>query len=168
MLACANLCGGLATRLRPVTEDVPKSMISIAGRPFVAHQLDLLRSRGVAQVVLCTGHLGDQIRAYVGDGSRFDLDVLYSPDGDQPLGTAGAIRKALPLLGESFFVLYGDSYLPCDMRAVAGAFHAARLPALMTVYKNSGKYDSSNVVLRDGRVSCYDKESRSPEMCYID
>ena len=139
-------------------EQIPKSMIPIAGKPFIAHQLDLLRSQGVSEVVLCVGHLGRQIEDYVGDGARFELRILYSFDGDQLLGTAGAIRKALPMLDAAFFVLYGDSYLPCDFRAVLASFEASHLRGLMTIYKNEGQYDSSNVEAHDGRITLYDKK----------
>src|SRR6266852_5514518 len=107
----ALLAGGLATRLLPLTETIPKSMILVAGEPFIAHQLRLLAREGVTDVVICSGYLGEQIEAYVGDGSRFACHVRYSADGDLPLGTGGALRRALPLLGERFLVMYGDSYL---------------------------------------------------------
>lgn len=168
MLDCAILCGGLASRLRPLTERIPKSLLVVAEKPFIVHQLELLRSQGVTRVVLCVGHLGHQIREFVGDGSLFEMNVSYSSDGEHPLGTAGAIRKALSMLGPSFFVLYGDSYLPCDFEAVATAFAAARLPALMTIYENAGKYDSSNVEVQNGRIFRYDKKVRSRGMRYID
>jgi N-acetyl-alpha-D-muramate 1-phosphate uridylyltransferase len=167
-LPCAILCGGLATRLRPVTERIPKSLIEINGEPFIAHQLRLLRSNGIDQVVLCVGYLGEMIQDLVGDGSMFDMGVEYSFDGAQLLGTAGALRKALPMLGESFFVLYGDSYLPCDYGAVATSFEHADSDALMTIYRNAGSFDSSNVEAAAGRIVRYDKRNRTPAMQYID
>ena len=108
----ALLAGGLATRLRPLTEKMPKSLVSVGGAPFIAHQLEMIRAEGIEEVVICAGHLWEQIRDYVGDGSAFGLAVDYSLDGAQPLGTGGALVKALPKLGHEFFVLYGDSYLP--------------------------------------------------------
>src|SRR5271163_370338 len=111
MFAVAILAGGLATRMRPVTERIPKSMIEVAGRPFIEHQLELLQAENVKNVVLCVGHLGEMIQAHIGDGKRFGLSVSYSFDGERLLGTGGALRRALPLLGHDFFVLYGDSYL---------------------------------------------------------
>ena len=133
MLPIAILAGGQALRLRPTTATVPKSLIPIAGEPFLAHQLRLLRRSGLEHVVLCVGFLGEQIQDFAGDGSAFGLHVEYVSDGPSPLGTAGAIRKALPLLGNTFFVLYGDSYLACDYRDVQNAFAAANADALMTV-----------------------------------
>src|ERR1039458_4877965 len=112
MLPVAILAGGWATRLRPVTEKIPKALIEINGEPFLAHQLRLLASKGVKRAILCVGYLGEMLEAYAGDGSRFGLQLTYVPDGPHLRGTAGAVAHARPLLGESFFVLYGDSYLP--------------------------------------------------------
>ena len=168
MFECAILCGGLATRLRPVTEAIPKSLIPIHGEPFLAHQLRLLRSGGVKEVVLCVGHLGEQIQQFAADGQAFGVHISYSFDGDRLLGTGGAIRKALPFLGEQFFVLYGDSYLPCDYGDVARVFAASAKRGLMTIYKNEGQYDSSNVEAANGMILCYDKREKTPEMKFID
>ena len=115
----AILAGGLATRLRPITEKIPKSLVPVAGRPFLAHQLDLLRSRGIRRAVLCVGYLGEMIQRDFGDGRNSGVQLDYSFDGEKLLGTGGAIKRALPLLGPEFFVLYGDSYLPLDFAPVA-------------------------------------------------
>ena len=168
MFPVAILSGGLATRLGPLTKATPKSLLEIAGQPFLAHQLRLLRRAGAEKVVICAGHLGEQIRDYCGDGSRFGLQVEYSFDGDTLLGTGGALKRALPLLGQNFFVLYGDSYLPCDYRAIQNAFAASGKKALMTVHRNVGKWDASNVEFRDGRILAYDKRNRNERMQYID
>jgi NDP-sugar pyrophosphorylase family protein len=168
MVPIAILAGGLATRLRPLTETIPKSLIDIAGEPFLAHQLRLLRRHGFERVVLCVGYLAEQIRDFAGDGSRFDLEIEYSPDGPRLLGTAGAIRRALPHLGDSFGVIYGDSYLPCDYAAALAAFRDSGKPGLMSVFANRGLWDSSNVEFTGGRILAYDKANRSPAMQYID
>jgi len=168
MLPLAILAGGLATRLRPVTEKIPKALVEINGEPFLAHQLRLLASRGIRRVTLCVGHLGEMLQAYAGDGGRYALELSYSFDGPQLRGTAGAIAQARPLLGESFFVLYGDSYLPCDYAAVERAFLDSGKPALMTVYPNRGRWDTSNVQFEDGRILAYNKKLRTPEMRHID
>jgi N-acetyl-alpha-D-muramate 1-phosphate uridylyltransferase len=168
MLPVAILSGGLATRLRPITEKIPKSLLEINGEPFLAHQLRLLHANGIRQVVLCVGYLGEMIEAYAGDGSRFGMEIRYSPDGPALRGTAGAIAQALPLLGDRFFVLYGDSYLPCDYAAVERAFEASGKTALMTVYHNRGQWDTSNVQYEDGRILAYNKKLRTPEMLHID
>ncbi len=167
-LPVAILAGGRATRLGELARDTPKSLIEVAGKPFAAHQLELLKSRGVTDVVFCLGHLGERVQGVIGDGSAFGIRVRYSCDGERLLGTGGALRKAMPLLGEAFHVLYGDSYLECDYQAVASAFKASGLDGLMTVVRNDDRWDRSNIVLRDGRIVRYDKANRTPEMRHID
>lgn len=168
MLPCAILCGGLATRLRPITETIPKSLVPINGEPFLAHQLRLLQRKGVREVVLCIGYLGEVIQDFAGDGRGFGVTIGYSFDGAPLLGTAGAIRKALPQLQEQFFVLYGDSYLNCDYPDIANVFEASRKRGLMTIYHNEGNFDTSNVEAENGSILRYDKKNRTPEMRYID
>lgn len=168
MLPVAILAGGLATRLRPVTETIPKSLIDVNGEPFIAHQLRLLSSEGVDRAVMCTGYLGEAIREFAGDGRRFGIDLAYCEDGPKLRGTAGAIRNALPLLGDRFLVLYGDSYLPCDYRAVEQAFLKSGQPGLMTVFRNGNQWEKSNVEFTNGRIVVYDKTTRSAAMEYVD
>lgn len=168
MLPCAILCGGLATRLRPITAKIPKSLISINGEPFIAHQLRLLHAKGLTRVVLCVGYLGEMIQEFAGDGKRFGVNVSYSFDGTSLLGTAGAIRKALPLLDSAFFTLYGDSYLTCDYQLIAESFRVSRRRGLMTIYRNEGHFDASNVEASDGVIVRYDKHNRTAEMRHID
>jgi NDP-sugar pyrophosphorylase family protein len=167
-LPVAIVAGGLATRLHPITQKIPKSLLDVAGRPFVVRQLDYLRQQGITQVVMCLGYLGEQVEAVVGDGSAFGLGVRDSWDGPRLLGTGGALRQALPLLGEQFFVFYGDSYLPIDFRAVERDFLASGRPALMTVLKNDDQWDKSNVLLLDGCIAEYNKRIPRPEMAHID
>ncbi len=162
------LAGGLATRLRPITEKIPKALVEIGGKPFIYHQLRLLHSHGIRRVVISAWYRGDMIRDYVNDGSQFDMNVDYVFDGDVPLGTGGAIQKALPLLDTPFFVLYGDSYLPCDYANIQTYFTVRDQPALMTVFRNLGKWDSSNVEMADDRIVKYDKKNKSPSMEHID
>ena len=162
------LAGGLATRLRPITEKIPKSLVPVAGKPFLAHQLDLLRSRGIRRVVLCVGYLGEMIQREFGDGEDYGVKLDYAFDGPKLLGTGGAIKRALPKLGGEFFILYGDSYLPLQYAPVAEFFHRSGKPGLMTVYRNEGLYDTSNVVFADGEIKVYDKKVRLPEMRHID
>ena len=167
-LPVAVLAGGLATRLGSLTKQTPKCLLEVSGHPFIHHQLRQLREQGVSKVVLCLGYLGEQVVEVVGDGSAFGLEVAYSFDGPELRGTAGAIRRALPLLGEAFFVLYGDSYLECRYDDVQAAFESAGRLALMTVFQNEGKWDTSNIECRDGRIRAYDKAARTPAMHYID
>jgi len=168
VLPVAILAGGLATRLRPVTEKVPKSLLDVNGEPFIAHQLRLLKVNGVSRVVLCVGFLGEMVRDVVKDGHAFGLEVNYSFDGPSLLGTAGALKRALPLLGRTFLTLYGDSYLLCDYARVAKVFEASGMQALMTVFRNEGQWDTSNVEFTDGRILAYNKKKRTPRMKYID
>jgi NDP-sugar pyrophosphorylase family protein len=164
----AILAGGLATRLRSLSHQIPKSLIEVAGRPFIHHQLRQLHDQGVHRVILCLGHLGEQVVDSVGDGSAFGLEVVYSFDGPNLQGTGGAIRRALPFLGPTFWVLYGDSYLECDYGAVQAAYEAAGKLALMTVFHNQGQWDKSNVEFRDNVLLAYDKVGHNERMQHID
>jgi prepilin-type processing-associated H-X9-DG protein len=167
-LPVAILAGGLATRLGAVTAAIPKALVEVADRPFAEHQLRWLRDEGVDHVVFCVAHLGSMIQAALGDGSRFGLRLDYVFDGAPLLGTAGALKRALPLLGDSFFVLYGDSLLTCALDPVEQAFRASGRAGLMTVYRNDDQFDRSNVLFADGRLQRYDKVNRTPDMRHID
>jgi NDP-sugar pyrophosphorylase family protein len=165
----ALLAGGLAKRLGPEAHAIPKALVQVAGRPFIEHQLDLLRKNGVRKIVLCLGHLGDQIEDHLGDGSAFSLDLSYVHDGQTLLGTGGAITRALPSLGDVFWVMYGDSYMDIDYRAVLAHFaNQNSALGLMTVYRNEDRWDRSNVIFRNGRLIRYDKRDRTSDMRYID
>jgi N-acetyl-alpha-D-muramate 1-phosphate uridylyltransferase len=167
-LSVVILAGGLATRLGKITEKVPKSLVEVAGQPFICRQLDYLRKQGIQKITICIGFLGEMIESVVGKGSQFGLEVTYSHDGSKPLGTGGAIKKALPLLDESFFVLYGDSYLPVNFLSVEKAFRDSQKSALMTILKNTDQWDKSNVSYLNGELVEYNKDSPSPDMNYID
>ena len=168
MYPVAILAGGIATRMRPHTDSLPKALLPVAGEPFIAHQLARLREQQITNVVLCVGHLGEQIREFVGDGNRWQIRVSYSFDRPTLLGTGGALRRALPLLGDAFFVLYGDSYLRCDFAAVAQTFATSNRAGLMTVYRNDNALEPSNVHFEHGEVVKYDKQSPSGFMRHID
>jgi NDP-sugar pyrophosphorylase family protein len=168
LIPAVILAGGLATRLRPLTQDFPKALVEVAGKPFLWHQLRLLRRNGIREVVLLTGYKGELIRDRFGNGAEVDVSLTYREDGPQLLGTAGAIRNALDLLPQRFFVLYGDSYLTCDYSDVQEAFLRCRLPALMTVYRNENRHDTSNVEFDGERILRYDKRNRTPAMSFID
>ena len=164
----ALLAGGLATRMRPFTETIPKSLLEVAGKPFLDHQLALFARQGVGRVVVCAGYLGEKMQDYAGNGSRWGLSLTWSFDGQQLLGTGGALMKALPLLGEEFLVTYGDSYLDEPFGPVVDAFRASGQPALMTVYRNDGRFDTSNIEFENGRLKRYDKSNLTPAMHHID
>ena len=168
MLPVAILAGGLATRLRPLTETIPKAMVQVNGEPFAFHQLRLLQRHGIDRVVYCVGYRGEQVADAVGDGSRFGLQVRYSFDGPVLAGTAGALKIARPLLGPDFFVLYGDSFLDCDYLVVESAYRQAGKAALMAVFRNDGRWDTSNVEFADGRIIEHSKAHRTERMRHID
>jgi NDP-sugar pyrophosphorylase family protein len=168
ILPVAILAGGLATRLRPLTETVPKALVEVAGEPFAFHQLRLLARNGFTEAIFLTGYRGEQIAAAVGDGHRFGLAVRYVTDGPTLLGTGGAIARAQAQLGKRFGVIYGDSWLDFDYQAAIAAFARDGRPALMTVFRNEGHWDTSNVEFRNGEIVTYSKRIRTPEMRHID
>lgn len=169
MFPAVILAGGLATRLRPVTETIPKALVDINGEPFISHQLRLLRAQGVTNIILSVAYRGEMIREYVGDGSAFGVSVSYVEDGPQLLGTGGAIKHALnDINSEAFFVLYGDSYLPCDYAAVQQYFMQTDKLGLMTVFHNEDKWDASNIEFANQTIIAYDKKNKTPRMQYID
>jgi NDP-sugar pyrophosphorylase family protein len=178
-MQCVILAGGLATRMRPLTDERPKALLPVAGRPFVDHQLDWLARHGVTHAVLSIGYRGEMLRAHVGDGARFGLDVSYVDEGTDLRGTAGALRLALAegALEEAFLVTYGDSFLPVDFADVWGRFRRSGRPALMTVFRNEGRWDTSNVIFEpagdagEGLVVLYDKKRATrpaADFAYID
>ncbi len=157
--ATAILAGGLATRLGSVSAYTPKSMLLVGGQPFIAHQLEQLSAQGLPEVVICAGNLADQIESFVGNGAKFGCKVRYSFDGQSRMGTGGALRLALPLLGEHFVVMYGDSYLQQPIPPVWEAFLQAKKAALMTVFENRNRWDRSNIEWRDGSIVRYEKSA---------
>jgi NDP-sugar pyrophosphorylase family protein len=167
-LPVAILAGGLATRLRPITEKVPKLLVEVAGEPFFSHQIRLLKSAGLTHLVLCVGYLGEKIVELYGDGAKWGVKIEYSFDGPKLLGTGGALIQAMPKLGDAFYVLYGDSYLPVDYCTVADFFVRSGQLGLMTVYENHGRYDTSNVWFENEQIKVYDKKARLPQMHHID
>ncbi|MFZ5494435.1 MAG: nucleotidyltransferase family protein [Verrucomicrobiota bacterium] len=167
-LPVALLAGGLATRLRPLTEKIPKLLVEVAGEPFFSHQLRLLKKNGLTRIVLCVGYLGDMIVEQYGDGSKWGVEIQYSFDGEKLLGTGGALIRALPKLGDAFYVLYGDSYLPIDYQAVGRAFLASGKLGLMTVFENREAWDASNVWFEGGSIRHYSKKVKLPQMKHID
>lgn len=151
-----------------MTQEIPKSLAPVAGRPFLDHQLELLASQGVDRVVLCIGYLGGQIREFVGDGSRWGLSAAYSEDGPSLLNTGGCLKKAEPLLAERFLMIWGDSYLLLDYRAVWEQFNRLGLPGLMVVWRNQNRKKPSNVRLEGDKVASYNKVDPGPEYDCID
>jgi NDP-sugar pyrophosphorylase family protein len=161
------LAGGLGTRLRPLTERAPKAMTPVNGKPFIDYQLELLRKGGVDEFVLCVGHLGEAIERHLGDGSSLGCSIRYSYDGPRLLGPAGALRKAEALLGDRFFVTYGDAYLRAPYGSLMGALAASGKLGVMAVYRNRGRFGKSDVVVKGGAVVRYDKKNTATGMDWI-
>jgi MurNAc alpha-1-phosphate uridylyltransferase len=168
MLPLAILAGGLATRLRPITDSIPKSMIEICGQPFVHWQMKQLAKCGFTEIVFCIAYKSEMIEDFLSDGAKYGIKIRYSHDGLRQLGTGGAIVKSLPLLGDRFMVLYGDSYLPIDFSEIEKIYMDSSKPALMTVYANNGRFDTSNVEFTKGVLKRYQKGIVSPGMSHID
>jgi len=168
MLPVVLLAGGIATRMRPLTEKIPKSMLEIADRPFIAHQLCLLKNKGIEHVILCVGYFGEMIESYLNANGAFGLKIIFSYDGNTLLGTGGAIKNIGDKLPDNFFVLYGDSYLDIDYKKVEEAYYQSGKKALMTVYKNEGKWDTSNVAFNNNEIVSYNKKNKTKAMNYID
>jgi NDP-sugar pyrophosphorylase family protein len=160
--------------MRPFTASMPKALLPVNGVPFIDHQLRWLAAHGVDEIVLSVGYRGQQLRDHVGDAGRFGLRVRYVDEGERLRGTAGALRLALDegALDEAFLLTYGDSYLPVDFGAFAGAFSRSGAPAMMAVFRNHGRWDQSNAIVSGDRVTLYDKRRRDPAaaagMEYID
>ena len=179
-MQCVILAGGLATRMRPLTDVRPKALLPVAGRPFADLQLEWLARHGVTDVVLSIGYKGEMLREHVGDGARFGLAVSYVDEGEHLRGTAGALRLALSrgALEESFLVTYGDSFLPIDFGAVYRAFRGAGpAPRSRRSSRSEGRWDTSNVITTSasaagaGRVVLYDKRRQTrpaADFAYID
>ena len=167
-MQCVVLAGGLATRLRPITEKIPKSMVDVKDRPFLQYQVDLLKRSDVKDIILCVGYLGEQIESFFGNGEKFGVKIRYSYEKEQLLGTAGAIRNAIDLLDDKFFILYGDSYLDINYKEVLDYFSKVNYPALLVVYRNENKWDASNVIFNNGFIEVYDKEKQIPGVKHID
>jgi NDP-sugar pyrophosphorylase family protein len=161
------LAGGLGTRLGEHVRDVPKPLLEVAGEPFLVHQLRLLAAFGASEVVLCVGYHGAKIESRLG-AECCGIEIRYSFDGPGLDGTLGAVRRALPLLGERFLVLNGDTYLRIDYTAASAAWQASGLPAMMCVLRNQDRWERSNVRYADGRVLAYDKQAPSADMSWID
>lgn len=168
MLPVAILCGGLGTRLKPITEKIPKALVEVAGKPFIFHQLEYLGQQNIEKVVLCLGHMGEKIEKEVAQNNFNGLQIQYSYDGMPLKGTGGAIKKAIPLLGDNFYVQYGDSFLPVKYKPIEHFYFESNKPALMTVFRNNNKWDKSNVIFDNYSISEYNKKEFKANMHFID
>ncbi len=163
----AILSGGLGTRLGDLTKNRPKSLVKVQGKPFLEYQLALLKQAGITNIVLCTGYMGEQIKSQFGNGGKWGINIKYSSE-DKPLGTAGALKKAEALLEDTFFTMYGDSYLFLDFSHIMSYFESQKKLALMTVYKNYDRYDRSNTVVEGNLVKKFSKQEKTKDMVYIE
>jgi NDP-sugar pyrophosphorylase family protein len=162
------ICGGLGTRLGHLTKYTPKSMIPIEGKPFLEYQIENLKKQSITDIVLCVGYLSEKIEEYFANGDKFGVNIKYSFDKEKPLGQIGAVKNAETLLKETFFIMYGDSYISADLHKLHNLFMQHDKPALMVVYKNNDKYDRSNVIFQDNMVIGYGEKDRTRDMIYID
>lgn len=163
------MAGGLATRLRPLTDDIPKSMISIEGKTFLQYQIELLNPYGVKEIVLCVGYRGKKIENYFGNGNKYNARILYSYEKEKLLGTGGALKLAEPYLDEKFFLIWGDSYVRLNYKEMYD-FHmknSCDFDVTMAIFYNIRNYDKSNIVYKNGKIKKYEKNSND-EMKYID
>jgi NDP-sugar pyrophosphorylase family protein len=166
-LQAVILAGGLGTRLGRLTRTVPKPMLPVDGRPFLEYEIELLRKNGIGDIVLCVGHLGEAIEDHFGDGREFGVSIRYAYDRKKLLGPAGALKRAEPLLDDSFFVTYGDAYLRADYRMIMSRLRQSGALGLMTVYRNNDRHGRSDIVVKEGRVVLYDKKNRAEGMVWI-
>ena len=168
-LQIAILAGGKATRLYPTTKTISKSMIKICRKPFFTYQIELLKKNNINNIVMCVGTFSEQIVNYFGDGKKFGVSIKYSVEKpNNLLGTAGALKNAQEYLDDTFFVTYGDSYLPIDFSIISDTFKKSGKLALMTVYKNNNNFDTSNVAINANLVTIYNKSAKDKNLEYID
>jgi MurNAc alpha-1-phosphate uridylyltransferase len=168
MLSLAILAGGVASRLMPITKNTPKSLVLINDKPFIHYQLEYLKKQKIKNIVLCVGHFGKMIENEIGDGKKYGLSIKYSYDGKNLLGTGGAIKKALPMLDETFYIMYGDSLLPINYKTIEKKFLASNKPALMTMIKNNNQWDKSNILYNGKYIVEYNKKNPTGKMKYVD
>jgi N-acetyl-alpha-D-muramate 1-phosphate uridylyltransferase len=166
-LQAVILAGGLGTRLRPLTNTVPKAMVPVNGKPFLEYELNLLKTNGIFDIVLCVGYLGDIIHDYFGNGERLGIRISYSYDGEELLGVAGALKRAEHHLRDIFFVTYGDAYLSADYNGAMKEFMGTRKLGMMLAYENHNAYGKSDLAIKDGFVTKYDKQNQTPDMVWI-
>jgi MurNAc alpha-1-phosphate uridylyltransferase len=168
MLPIAILAGGYATRIKPISDSIPKALLEFNHKPFLEWQLQLIEKNNGSLVVLCISHKSELIKAFIDGRPKSKLEIVLSYDGEQQLGTGGALIKAMEFLGNEFLVLYGDSYLPINFHEVSDYFQKSKKLGLMTVLRNTLNLESSNVVYDNGWVRRYDKKHHSADMNYVD
>ncbi len=166
-MQAAIIAGGRGTRLAPLTNDMPKPMIPVNGKPFLEYELSLLKSNGITDFVICLGYLGNLIQEYFGNGDKFGIRIDYCYDGDKPMDVIGALKRAEPLLHDRFFMTYADCYLRADYAIAMQELEKSKKMAMMLVFKNHNKYGTSDVEVFEGRVINYNKKVQTSNMIYI-
>ena len=161
------LAGGLGTRLGKLTRNTPKSLVRVSGKPFLEYQLEFLKKGGIENILLCTGHMGEQIERYFGCGAKYGVNIIYSHE-EKPLGTAGALKRIENQLDDPFFTMYGDSYVFLDFGQIMSYFQSHDKLALMAVFKNFDKYDRSNTVVQGNLVKRYSKKEKTKDMVHVE
>lgn len=157
MIQAVVLAGGLGERLRPLTEELPKPLVPVHGKPVLQYLLERLRSSGIAEVVLLTGYQGSKIEECFGDGSALGLRIVYARE-EIPLGTGGALKNAAEVLADDFLLLNGDTLLDIDFAVLVTAFRKRRVLGLLVAYENPEGNPPNNLRLAaDGRVVTYSK-----------
>ncbi|MCK5309909.1 MAG: NTP transferase domain-containing protein [Thermoplasmata archaeon] len=158
------LCGGLGTRLRPLTYDIPKPMIPFGEKPFLEILVDYFKAQGIERFVFCTGHLHEHIEKHFGNGSQFGVEIIYSVELE-PLGTGGALLNAKHLLDEQFFFAFGDSYLPLELRHLIRIQKENNAQGVITIYMNNDNIAPNNIrIMPDGRILNYIKKNPPDSM----
>jgi len=158
------LCGGRANRLKTISKDIPKSLMPVNGKPFLYHLLKSIEKYGSRKVILCTGYLSGKIENFL-ENHTFNLQIEISNESI-PLGTGGAVKKAIDGFKTPFFVTYGDSYLDFQLDLLQRNYQNKKM-SLMVIFKNDQRFDTSNVVL-NGEKIIYCKSKLLTNANYID
>jgi len=146
------LAGGFGTRLKSITgEDTPKPMVLIAGKPFLEHQISLLKEHGITEIVLAVHHGANKVKSYFGDGRKFGVDLTYSEE-ENPLGTAGAVKKAEKYIDDTFLVMNGDSYSQIDLNEFLDFHRAKRSIGTLSLTSSLNFEHFGNVLVEDSRI----------------
>ncbi len=162
------LAGGRGMRLRPLTDNTPKPMLLMNGKPFLEYLLEMLKGNGIEEVVLLVGYLPTKIQEYFGDGSKFGLQIKYSV-GDVSFETGKRLKDAESLVDENFLLLYCDNYWPLDLKKLLAYHNARDVQATVTLYTNKDNFSKSNIRLDDqGYVTLYDKSRQEKNLSGVE
>lgn len=163
------MAGGMGTRLRPLTYEIPKPMVVVGGKPYLYYQLKYLQKFGYTDVLILIGYLGHYIQDYFKDGDDLGLNISYSIE-NEPLGTGGALKGAQSLLQEVFMLIYGDSFLPIDLKNLENSFNYSSMAGMVVVYDNRENTDVTSNIAVDAQdtILKYKKNSNDHDLNYVD